>query len=265
LASGAPVAASGAAQEDPATDLPDILVTAVRRDYVAYRQTLRRFGPLNPQEEAQAQIYFNAQAAKAQTAFDMVQNAISIDGLDLNDPAQKAVYDQVTNDLMATAYVALSNPSKTVNGPGAADFPASDFIDALRNSSIIIHGGANPANFPGTTTYLAGGRNEINLWSGSISSELGYLGTTIAVATALFHEMGHALGASRLDAETSLANYTAGVAPGSLTSQEIVNAWMATDDRRLVEQRTTARGWGLAEIAGRPFDPNAIQGGSAPR
>jgi len=246
----------------PTVDLPDILVNATRFDGTAWVK-LRSFKPWTPETEQQYNQYMSGRLAMAERAFDLVNDALSTSGLDLNNPAQKEVYETVSNTLWLTAYKAMANETAFVNGPGSDDMIARDFITALRNTSIVIKGGNYAV--PGEFEQLPAGKGRLDIYAKEVAKIPGNL--KLATNSVLFHELGHAVAPGRADATrtwNSFVSAARGTNPG-ITVAQLETAYATSQARTALEARTSARGWGLSEIAGIPFNPNVDQAGSAPR
>jgi len=251
------VAAMSQSAGDPVTTLPDVLVQATRRDQQTWVNQ-RSFKPWTPETQRQFDQYVSGTLARANQAFDLVQSAISTEGLDLNNPDHKEVYEKAVDSLMVTAYRALENGDAFVDGPGTQDMKARDFITMLRNTDIVFKGGSHAfaAEFD-----PASGRLEI--YPSELITRTAAFPRDVAINSVLFHEIGHAVGAGRLDASQTWDNYRAH--NPSLSGLALETAYASSTQRTELEARATARGWGFSEIARLSFNPNIDLAGSAPR
>ncbi|WP_295168179.1 hypothetical protein [uncultured Brevundimonas sp.] len=246
------MAARGANEPEPPPTLPEILVTATKIDSNAWKAKLPAFKPWTPEIERDYQAYMNRLYVMAMNASDLVNSAFKNDGLDLNDPDQMAGYKEVYDALLKTAYGAMKNPNAFVNGPGSDDLKASDFLQALRTTDIVMMGSATTT--AGEYTYNATTqRGRIEISPTAVRAAMPNVNFITAVSTTLFHELGHATTAGRNDLTTTFNAFTN--ANPTLSGAALYSAFVSSQAGLDYEHRTTSRGWGLAEIAGRSFDP----------
>lgn|GEM_PF-5594186 len=240
--------------------LPEILVSATRYDGNAWKAKLPAFKPWTQDTERQYQAYMSGVQAMAERAFSLVESSLKSGGMDLNNPDHMAAYKEVSDALMASAYAAMKNPNAFVDGPGADDFTANDFLTALRNTDIVMTGSsdATPGQF---TTNPATNRGRITLSATAIRTTMPNENFITAVSTSLFHELGHAMAGGRADLATTWGAFR--TANSTLSEQALRSAFSVSPEGIAYEHRTTTRGWGIAGIANRPFDPGIT--GWAPR
>nr|WP_316629689.1 hypothetical protein [uncultured Brevundimonas sp.] len=169
----------------------------------------------------------------------------------MNDPDQMAAYKEVSDALLKTAYVAMKNPSAFVNGPGTDDLTADDFLRTLRTTDIVLKGSATTT--AGEFTYNSTTqRGRIEISPTAVKSAMPNVDFITAVSTTLFHELGHATTAGRNDLTATFNAFKA--ANPTMTDAALYSAFATSQVGVDYEHRTTSRGWGLAEIARRPFD-----------
>lgn len=192
----------------------------------------------------------------AERAFDLVTSSFKSGGTDLKYLDQKAAYDEVFDALLLTAYAAMKNPGAFVDGPGADDFTANDFLKALGGTDIVMNGSSDTT--PGQYTYDAiTNRGRITISAAAIKTTMPDDNFITAVSTSLFHELGHATVGGRADLQATFNAFSA--ANPQLSGQPLQNAFTGSPEHIAYEHRTTTRGLGLAGVGQRPFDP-AITG-----
>ncbi len=241
---------------DAPTQLPDILVQATQRDGNLWKAKLPRFQPWTQETERQFQSYMSGRLALANQAFELAADALSTQGSVSYDDFHKAL-----DILSHTAYKALDNQNKFVDGPGSDDMTARDFLNMLRNTDIVLVGGGSPAS--AGEFSIVNSRGRVEIYPGQLTTRYPTTDRDLAFSSVLFHELGHAVAPGRADAETTWDAFV-NSHPG-LKGLALENAYAASNERTALEARTSSRGWGLSEIAGYPFDTNIDRAGVAPR
>lgn len=246
------MAARGANEPEPPPNLPEVLVNATKIDSNVWKARLPAFKPWTPEIERDYQAYTNRLYVMAMSATNLVDSAFKNDGLDLNDPDQMAAYKEVYDALLKTAYGAMKNPNAFVNGPGSDDLTAADFLQALRTTDVVMMGSGTTT--AGEFTYNSTTkRGRIEISPTAVKAAMPNVNFTTAVSTTLFHELGHATTAGRNDLTTTFNAFRN--ANPTLSDAVVYSAFATSQAGIDYEHRTTSRGWGLAEIAGRSFDP----------